>query len=40
LRSLKPERLAVGHGKTVESPLAAMDRAIELAFRQCGKMLD
>jgi len=33
LRSLKPERLAVGHGKTVESPLAAMDRAIELALR-------
>ncbi len=32
LRSLKPERLAVGHGKTVESPLAAMDRAIELAL--------
>ena len=40
LRGLKPERLAVGHGKTVESPLAAMDQAIELAFRQCGKMLD
>ena len=39
LRGLKPERLAVGHGKTIESPLAAMDRAIELAFRQCGKML-
>lgn len=40
LRSLKPERLAVGHGQTVESPLAAMDQAIELAFRQCGKMLN
>jgi glyoxylase-like metal-dependent hydrolase (beta-lactamase superfamily II) len=40
LRALKPERLAVGHGKTVESPLAAMDQAIELAFRQCGKMLN
>lgn len=40
LRSLKPERLAVGHGKTIESPLAAMDRAIELAFQQCGKMLN
>jgi glyoxylase-like metal-dependent hydrolase (beta-lactamase superfamily II) len=37
LRNLKPERLAVGHGKTIESPLAAMDRAIELAFQQCGK---
>jgi glyoxylase-like metal-dependent hydrolase (beta-lactamase superfamily II) len=40
LHSLKPERLAVGHGKIIESPLAAMDRAIELAFHQCGKMLD
>jgi len=40
LRDLKPTRLAVGHGKTVESPLAAMDRAVELAFRQSEKMLD
>jgi glyoxylase-like metal-dependent hydrolase (beta-lactamase superfamily II) len=40
LRNLKPARLAVGHGKTAESPLAAMDRAVKLAFRQCGKMLD
>jgi glyoxylase-like metal-dependent hydrolase (beta-lactamase superfamily II) len=40
LRNLKPARLAVGHGKTVESPLPSMDKAIELAFRQCGKMLD
>lgn len=40
LRTLKPERLAVGHGKTIESPLAAMDRAVQLAFRQCGEMLD
>jgi glyoxylase-like metal-dependent hydrolase (beta-lactamase superfamily II) len=40
LRDIKAARLAVGHGKTIESPLAAMDRAIELAFRQCGKMLD
>ena len=40
LRYLKPTRLAVGHGKTVESPLEAMDQAIELALRQCGKMLD
>jgi len=40
LRNLKPARLAVGHGKTIESPLAAMDRAIELAFRQCRKMLN
>jgi glyoxylase-like metal-dependent hydrolase (beta-lactamase superfamily II) len=37
LRDLKPERLAVGHGKTIESPLAAMDRAIQLAFYQCRK---
>jgi glyoxylase-like metal-dependent hydrolase (beta-lactamase superfamily II) len=40
LRDFKPIRLAVGHGNTIESPLAAMDQAIELAFRQCGKMLD
>ena len=40
LRNFKPACLAVGHGKTIESPLAAMDRAIELAFRQCGKMLN
>jgi glyoxylase-like metal-dependent hydrolase (beta-lactamase superfamily II) len=40
LRTFKPARLAVGHGKTIESPLAAMDRAIELAFRQFGKMLN
>ncbi len=33
LRDFKPARLAVGHGKTIESPLAAMDQAIELAFR-------
>jgi glyoxylase-like metal-dependent hydrolase (beta-lactamase superfamily II) len=40
LRNLKPARLAVGHGKTVESPLAAMDQAIEFAFQQCGKRLN
>ena len=40
LRNLRPARLAVGHGKTIESPLVAMDQAIELAFHQCGKMLD
>ena len=40
LRDFKPARLAVGHGRTVEAPLAAMDQAIELAFQQCGKMLD
>jgi glyoxylase-like metal-dependent hydrolase (beta-lactamase superfamily II) len=39
LRDLKPVRLAVGHGKTIESPLHAMDKAIDLAFRQCGKLV-
>jgi glyoxylase-like metal-dependent hydrolase (beta-lactamase superfamily II) len=39
LLKLKPTRLAVGHGKTIESPLPAMDRAVELAFQQCGKAL-
>jgi glyoxylase-like metal-dependent hydrolase (beta-lactamase superfamily II) len=28
LRALEPSRLAVGHGQTVDSPLAAMDAAI------------
>jgi glyoxylase-like metal-dependent hydrolase (beta-lactamase superfamily II) len=40
LSNLKPTRLAVGHGKTIETPLAAMNRAVELAFQQCKKMLD
>jgi glyoxylase-like metal-dependent hydrolase (beta-lactamase superfamily II) len=40
LRDLKPTRLAVGHGMTMESPLAAMDQAIELTFRQLRKMLN
>jgi glyoxylase-like metal-dependent hydrolase (beta-lactamase superfamily II) len=40
LRNQKPARLGVGHGKTIESPLAAMDKAVDLAFRQCGKLLD
>lgn len=31
LRALDPARLAVGHGKTVEAPGAAMDRAIARA---------
>jgi glyoxylase-like metal-dependent hydrolase (beta-lactamase superfamily II) len=39
LRNLKPTRLAVGHGPIIESPLAAMDQAVELAFRQSGKAL-
>jgi glyoxylase-like metal-dependent hydrolase (beta-lactamase superfamily II) len=37
LRKLNPARLAVGHGKTIESALAAMDEAIEKAFQQCRK---
>jgi glyoxylase-like metal-dependent hydrolase (beta-lactamase superfamily II) len=28
LRDLEPERLAVGHGRVLESPIGAMDRAI------------
>jgi glyoxylase-like metal-dependent hydrolase (beta-lactamase superfamily II) len=40
LRSLKPTHLAVGHGKTIESPLAAMDQAVEWAFCQCGRKLN
>jgi glyoxylase-like metal-dependent hydrolase (beta-lactamase superfamily II) len=39
LRNLKPTRLAVGHGKTIESPLPEMDRAIALAFQQSGRTL-
>lgn len=39
LLNLKPARLAVGHGKTIESPLPEMDRAVALAFQQCGKAL-
>ena len=39
LRDLKPERLAVGHGRTVESPGKAMDQAVELALRQCRRRL-
>ena len=31
LRALEPRRLAVGHGAVLESPCAAMDRAIEEA---------
>ncbi|HMI53169.1 MAG TPA: MBL fold metallo-hydrolase [Candidatus Saccharimonadales bacterium] len=39
LRMLNPTLLAVGHGESLRSPCAAMDRAIELAYRQCGRML-
>jgi len=40
LRNLKPTRLAVGHGKTIESPLAAMDRAVDWpsAVRENAKL--
>ncbi len=31
LRALNPARLAVGHGKVLEAPLAAMDQAIQVA---------
>ena len=34
LRALMPSQLAVGHGRTLVSPLDEMDRAIEEAFRQ------
>lgn len=37
LRSLEPTRLAVGHGKTLIDPLAAMDGAIQVAERKLGK---
>jgi glyoxylase-like metal-dependent hydrolase (beta-lactamase superfamily II) len=40
LRALNPARLASGHGPTLENPVAAMNQAIELAFRQCGKVLN
>ena len=34
LATLKPSRLAVGHGKTLESPTAQMQHAVEIALRQ------
>jgi glyoxylase-like metal-dependent hydrolase (beta-lactamase superfamily II) len=37
LRTLNPTRLAVGHGRVLEQPLAAMDRAIEQAARKLGQ---
>ncbi|MBZ0303362.1 MAG: MBL fold metallo-hydrolase [Anaerolineae bacterium] len=36
LRALQPTRLAVGHGRTLENPGAAMDRAIAEAKRHLG----
>jgi glyoxylase-like metal-dependent hydrolase (beta-lactamase superfamily II) len=34
LRALAPARLAVGHGRVLEEPLAAMDRAIAIQARE------
>lgn len=36
LRELKPARLAVGHGDTLDDPLPAMDAAIEVARKAFG----
>ncbi len=36
LRTLEPSRLAVWHGKVLEDPLPAMDRAIGVAERKVG----
>lgn len=37
LRALSPTRLAVGHGRVLEQPLAAMDHAIEVMARALGQ---
>ncbi len=37
LRALNPTRLAVGHGKVLEDPLAAMDQAIRAAESRFGQ---
>ncbi len=37
LRALEPARLATGHGRVLEQPLAAMDRAIAKAARSLGQ---
>ncbi len=37
LRTLEPSRLAVGHGRVLTDPLAAMDRAITQAARSVGQ---
>src|SRR5581483_641243 len=34
LRALEPSRLAVGHGRVLDNPLAEMDRAIEAMVRE------
>ena len=40
LRALNPTRLTVGHGKVLEDPLAAMDRAIKAAESRFGKAIE
>jgi len=40
LVALRPNRLAVGHGKVLENPVEAMKSAIEDAKRLLGKMYD
>ena len=37
LRALNPARLAVGHGRIIEQPLAEMDEAIRTAEKNLGK---
>ena len=37
LRTFAPSQLAVGHGRVLTQPLAAMDRAIEKAARRLGQ---
>jgi glyoxylase-like metal-dependent hydrolase (beta-lactamase superfamily II) len=37
LRTFEPSRLAVGHGRVLDQPLASMDRAIEEAARKLGQ---
>lgn len=37
LRALNPDRMAVGHGRVLTHPLAAMDRAIAQATRKVGQ---
>ncbi len=37
LRTLEPARLAVGHGRVLNQPLAEMDRAIETMAREVAK---
>ena len=37
LRALEPARMAVGHGRLLQSPLTAMDRAINETARKLGQ---